>query len=75
MQPKIYQVVSKNIKKNRLKKRMTQKKLAEQTGYSYEYIRQIESKYCSKKFSLEVIYKISKALNINIKNMFDDNNI
>ena len=75
MQHNIYQVVSKNIKKNRQKKGITQKELAKKTGYSYAYIRQIESIYCTKQFSIQVIYKISKALNINIKNMFDDDNI
>lgn len=60
----IYQLVSKNIKKYRKLKGMTQNELARKCGYSYAYIRRIEAPNCSKDFSLQTIYNISIALNI-----------
>ena len=68
----IYLIVSKNIKKSRLQNNMTQKDLAIKSGYSYAYIRRVEAPKCSKNFSIQTIYNISKALNTDIKNLFED---
>lgn len=71
----IYKRVARNIKKYRKKKGITQEKLAEETGYSYANIRRIEAPNCKKNFSIETIYVISKALDIPIYRLFDEENI
>ena len=71
----IYLLVSKNIKKYRKQNNMTQQELAEKCEYSYAYIRRIEGPKCSKNFSILTLYNISKALNIDIKNLFEENDI
>ena len=70
-QENIYTIISKNIKKYRLKKGLTQKELAKISGYSYAYIRQLEGPNCLKHFSIQTIYNLSKALNINITQLFE----
>lgn len=68
----IYYLVGQNIKKQRKLKGLTQKKLSEMTFYSYEFVRKIESKSaCRNTFSLDTVDKIAKALDINIKVLFD----
>lgn len=54
---------------------MTQKELANKSGYSYAYIRRIESKKCKKTFSIQTIYNLSLTLNVNITKLFEDDNI
>lgn len=71
----IYITVSKNIKKYRELKNMTQQELANKSGYSYAYIRRIEAPSCTKNFSIQTIYIISIALEIPIKYLFDDKDI
>ena len=71
----IYILIAKNLKKQRKKKKITQKELAKKTGYSYAYIRRIEAPKCSKNFSILTLYNISKALNINISSLFEEDNI
>ena len=71
----IYILIAKNLKKQRKKKKITQKELAKITGYSYAYIRRIEAPKCSKNFSILTLYNISKALNINISSLFEEDNI
>ena len=68
----IYYLVGQNIKKQRKIKGITQKKLSEITFYSYEFIRKIESKSaCRNTFSLDTTAKIAKALNIDIRLLFE----
>ena len=68
----IYYLVGQNIKKQRKSRGLTQKKLAEVTYYSYEFIRKIESKSaCRNTFSLDTVDKIAKALNVNIQILFE----
>ena len=68
----VYELVSKNIKKQRKLKGITQKRLSEITFYSYEFIRKIESKSaCRNTFSLDTTDKIAKALNIDIRLLFE----
>lgn len=71
----IYKNIAKNIKKYRKQEKITQKELAEKTGYSYSYIRRIEGPNCSKNFSILTIYNICHALNIDISSIFEDDNI
>ena len=68
----IYYLVGQNIKKQRKIKGLTQKRLAEITYYSYEFVRKIESRSaCRNTFSLDTVDKISKALNVNIQILFE----
>ena len=68
----IYYLVGQNIKKQRKLKGITQKKLSEMTFYSYEFIRKIESRSdCRNTFSLDTTAKIAKALNIDIRLLFE----
>ena len=66
----IYEQISKNIKKYRKEAGFTQAELAEKVGVSHEFIRRIESKKGRKTFTIDTIYKVSIALNINIKELF-----
>ena len=68
----IYYLVGQNIKKQRKIKGLTQKRLSEVTFYSYEFIRKIESRSaCRNTCSLDTVDKIAKALDINIKVLFE----
>lgn len=69
----IYQKVAKNIKYYRKLKGLTQNDVAELTGYSPEYIRRIESSKEKKKgFTIEAVYIISLALDVDIAYLFDE---
>ena len=69
----IYQKVAKNIKYYRKLKGLTQDDVAELTGYSPEYIRRIESSNGKKKgFTIEAVYIISLALDVDIAYLFDE---
>ena len=78
MEKDIYYLVGQNIKKQRKLKGLSQLQLANKTFYSYEFIRKIESKSaCRNTFSLDTLYKIAMALDIDIRVLFtpleDDN--
>lgn len=68
----VYKVIAKNLKKYRKEKRMTQKDLAQKTGYSYAYIRRIEGPNCIKNFSVLTLYNISIALDVDIGSLFKE---
>ena len=69
----LYQVVAYNIKKQRKLKGWTQVKLAMESNISVEYLKKIETKSgCTKQFSIDTIQKISKALDINPKILFEE---
>ena len=63
MSENIYRLIGKNIKNYRLKNNISGANLAELSGYSYEFIRRIESP--NSKFGF------SKALKINISCLFE----
>ena len=69
----IYEQISKNIKKYRKIAGITQAVLAERVGVSHEFIRRIESKKGVKTFSVDTIWKISLALNIEPGKLFEIN--
>ncbi len=71
----IYLIVAHNIKKYRLKNKMTQKELAYKSGYSYAYIRRMEGPKCTKTFSIQTLQNIALALNIPIKYLFSDDDL
>ena len=66
-----YNIVRINIKKANL----TQQQLADKIDVSMHYISQIESANPNKYFTLVVIGRIADALNIDIKELFDEENI
>ena len=68
----IYFLVGQNIKKQRKLKKLTQLQLANKSYFSYEFIRKIESKSsCRNTFSLDTVDKIAKALDIDIRLLFE----
>lgn len=70
----IYAVVRKNIKKYRIEKNITQAELAEKADLTHDYIRQIESNKVANTFSVQTLYDISVALNIEIGKLFEIDN-
>lgn len=67
----IYEQIAKNIKKYRMIAGITQAELAEKIGVSHEFIRRNESKKGKKSFSVDTIWKISLALDINPGVLFE----
>ena len=67
----IYEQIAKNIKKYRKKAGITQAVLAERVGVSHEFIRRIESPKGKKTFSIDTIWKISLAVNVNPGKLFE----
>lgn len=74
----IYELVSKNIKYYRMHNnsrfsnygKMTQEKLAEVCDLSHSLISNIESKKVQQSFSLAVLYRIARALEIEMSLLF-----
>ena len=67
----IYEQISKNIKKYRNEVGITQAELAERIGVSHEFIRRNESKKGKKSFSVDTLWKISVALDIDPGKLFE----
>ena len=72
MRVDIYKVIRHNIRKYRILKNMTKQQLAEKTDLSYDYIRQIESDKVANTFSVQTLYDIAIALEINIGLLFNE---
>ncbi len=66
---RLYKALGKNIKNLRENHNLTQEQLAEISGLSLDYIGKIE--VCINKPGLRSLIKISKALNIHLKEIFD----
>lgn len=60
----IYDIIRKNIRKYRKERGITSAQLAEMTGLSHDFIRQIQSDKTRYNFSVETFYKISVALGV-----------
>ena len=69
----IYEQIAKNIKKNRNLAGISQAELAERVGVSHEFIRRNESKKGRKSFSVDTLWKVSVALDINPGLLFELN--
>lgn len=70
----IYNTIRHNIKLYRKEKGITSAELADMTGLSHDFIRQLQSN--SKKtynFSVETFYKISVALNVSLDKLIEKN--
>lgn len=68
----IYDTVRLNIRKYRRKKGITQQELADLADLSHGYIRDIESINMRVTFSLDAVEKIANALDVKIKDMFEE---
>lgn len=64
-----YKNIGIKISKYRNKIGLTQEELANKVGISYSYLTQIEAPNVVKKMSLEVLFDIAKALDIDIKDL------
>lgn len=69
----VYEIVSKNIKKQRKLKGLTQAQLAEKMAYSTQFISNIESKN-HQTFSLGTLWRIALVLDIDISVLFEEEN-
>lgn len=67
----IYNKIGKNIKKYRLKKGLTQRELADKLLLSESFIAKLES-ITYQSISIDTLEQISKALDTNITNFFDE---
>lgn len=67
-------IVRKNIKKYRLMRKYTLQELADLTGFTHGYVRDLECLSIDKTPLLETIGKFADALEIDIRQLFDDSN-
>ena len=65
-------IVRKNIKKYRLIRNYTMQELADKTGLTHGYVRDLECLSIDKTPLLETIGKFADALEIDIRQLFDD---
>lgn len=65
-----YKLISKNIKRLRSEKNLTQEKLAEMSGISLDYLGKIEVNI--NKPGLKTIFKLANALNVSPFEFFVD---
>lgn len=69
-----YNIFCKNVKYYRNLKKMTQEALAEEADLSISYIKQIESGIEFKNVSLTTMLKLPKALDIHVRDLFQNKN-
>jgi len=62
----IYDIIRRNIRKYRKERGITSAELAEMTGLSHDFIRQIQSEKSRYNFSVETFYRISVALDVSM---------
>lgn len=67
----IYEQIAKNIKKYRNMAGITQAELSEMIGVSHEFIRRNESRKGKKSFSVDTVWKIAIALDIDPGKLFE----
>lgn len=67
----VYELVSKNIKKQRKLKGLTQEQLANKMNYSTQFISNIESK-THQTFSLGTLWRLALVLDIDIASLFEE---
>ena len=67
----LYEIVSKNIKKQRQLKGLTQEQLANKMNYSTQFISNIESKN-HQTFSLGTLWRLALVLDIDIAELFKE---
>lgn len=67
-----YYVARTNIKKYRKKAKLTAQELADKSGFTHQFIRDLESLKLTKRPRLDSLSRIANALDINIRQLFDD---
>ena len=65
----IYKKIGLKIAQYRKERGLSQEEFANKVGISYSYLTQIEAPNVIKKMSLEVLFDIAEALEINIKEL------
>lgn len=65
-------IVRTNIRKYRIMKKLTLQELADKINMSHGYLRDLESLKLNKTPTLETLEKIADALEIDIKQLFDE---
>jgi len=71
---KLSLIVRKNIKKYRLMRKYTLQELADLTGLTHGFVRDLECLSIDKTPLLETVGKFAEALEIDIRQLFDDIN-
>ncbi len=69
---KLSLIVRKNIRKYRLMRKYTLQELADLTGLTHGYVRDLECFSIEKTPLLETVGKFADALEIDIRQLFDD---
>ncbi len=67
-----YKILRKNIKRFRIKKKLTQQELADMTGLSREYICDIENDSRNKHPSVSTLGRVADALDVEIWEIFEE---
>ncbi len=67
-----FDVIRYNIKKYRKDRNFTQQQLADRAGLTMNFISKIESKKMQRGFTIVSLTRIADALEIDIKELFDD---
>ncbi|MBR3325243.1 MAG: helix-turn-helix transcriptional regulator [Clostridia bacterium] len=70
--PNIKSIICQNIKKYRLKSKISAMDLSEKIGVSLNHLKRIESINDRNNISLITLYKISKVLNVRIDKFFEE---
>lgn len=70
MEKDIYNLIGKNIKKNRIKKGLKQRELAKKLYLSDSFIAKLESK-TRQTVSIDTLEQIANALDVDIKEFFN----
>ena len=67
-----YYVIRSNIRKYRKLRGMTAQELADKSGFSHQFIRDLESLKLTRRPRIDTLACICRALNIDIKLLFDE---
>lgn len=70
----LYTIVRTNIKKYRKIRGLTMQQLADKCDFSHGFIRDLESLKITKRPRLDSLGRIANALNIDIRQLFDEIN-
>jgi len=71
--PNIKTTISKNIKRVRKTRGLTQEQLALNAEISYDFMRRIESKKIHSGFSVNTLYKIACVLDVSVDELMERN--
>ncbi len=66
-----YMIARINIKKYRKKAKITTQQLADKSGFTHQFIRDLECLKLIKRPRLDSLGRIANALNVDIKQLFD----